>query len=224
MKQQRQEEKIFFEEEEVVRIVTLEHPRVPREFFFFFLPSPIITVVMVGNARCVPICVRVRMPRASITRHPRGCILSIFNLSVESATLSLDSTIEDRDRIEISERRKMKRPLAGDFPTSRIEGNKIYFRHILHSLSLRRRLAVLAMSAARWSFRVLHDAPREPISPTLCYVFVLLVKGWNKVRVGIIYGCIADRIIHSVEGGREEGKNWSIVYGDTSLISIQQDS
>lgn len=36
MKQQRQKEKIFFEEEEVVRIVTLEHPRVPREFFFFF--------------------------------------------------------------------------------------------------------------------------------------------------------------------------------------------
>lgn len=125
--------------------------RASRVLFFFFLPSPIITVVMavVGNARCVPICVRVRMPRASITRHPRGCILSIFNLSVESATLSLDSTIEDRDRIEISERRKMKRPLAGDFPTSRIEGNKIYFRHILHSLSLRRRLAVVAMSAAR---------------------------------------------------------------------------
>lgn len=104
MKQQRQEEKIFFEEEEVecgVRIVTLEHPRVPREFFFS-LPSPIITVVMavVGNARCVPICVRVRMPRASITRHPRGC-LSIFNLSVESATLSRLARFHDRPRTEI---------------------------------------------------------------------------------------------------------------------------
>lgn len=78
-------------------------------------------MAVVGNAGCVPIRVRVRMPRASIhaSSSPRGC-LSIFNLSVESASRrdviaagSIPRSMKGLDRIEIFEDEE---PLISGFP------------------------------------------------------------------------------------------------------------
>lgn len=172
-------------------------------------------------------CTCTWMPRASIhaSSTPRGC-LSIFNLSIESASGrdiiaagSIPRSTKGLDRIEIFEDEE---PLG--IPRRLV--SKIYFRQILRSPR-----AVTAMPPPRYcchacrADRSVFYTMLIAISPTLCYVFVLLVKGWNVVRVGIIYGCIGDRIIHFVEEGIEgRVKIDRSFIAIRLLISIQENS
>lgn len=173
-------------------------------------------MAVIENARCVPICVRVLVDDAA--RELDDNVLSslqapsIFNLLVEllsrrgiieAGSLPRSTTGEIRSIDERTVRKIHGRwrgtALHGDFPTSRPKDLFSSGSHFFSSLyRLCRGLLLLQRVLATPIVLCRTHCSSRTDSRTVCYVFVLFVKGWIVTGCGrgIIYRNITVRMIH----------------------------